>query len=110
MEKEKSNKISVYLVKKEAKEEEIFENDIILKELSKKDDNHITYYLSSKSKPPEWLGKYFNKHDNFDIMLSNAKAISVINIKFDNEERKFLIPFGHGKSIINEEIIEEHLD
>lgn len=53
MEKEKSNKISVYLVKKEAKEGEIFKKDIILKELSKKDDNHITYYLSSKSKPPE---------------------------------------------------------
>lgn len=107
MSKERSNKISIYLIKKDIAYEEI------LKECAYKNkllelDNSITFFLPTTSKQPDWLINYFKKDDaSLKISNSHSKVISLHKIVIDGEERIFAIPFGNGKILLNDDVIEE---
>lgn len=107
MAKERSNKISIYLIKKEIKYDEILKsyayNYVLMK-----NDNSTTYFYPTQKKEPNWLISYFKKNSgDFEISNSHAKVISLHRLVIEDEERVFAIPFGNGKNLLNDDVIEE---
>lgn len=107
MAKERSNKISIYLIKKGIEYDEILKsyayNNIFLES-----DNSTTYFCPTQKREPNWLSAYFKKNSNgFEISNSHAKVISLHKLVIDGVERVFAIPFGNGKSLFNDDVIEE---
>lgn len=97
MTEEKTNKISIYLLK-----DNVGIDDILKKEYSKLNlDRGDFYYDKSYSYPPSWIGSFFNSNLN-DINLFNqsSKGIYFTKIEIDSTEKIFAIPFGYGHSMI----------
>ncbi len=100
MEKEKFNKISVYLIKTG------FSPDDILKksdygQLALSNGN-IFYYGKSYSSKPSWIKGFFgNKLDNVELFNQSSKGVYFVKVVIKSEERFFAIPFGYGHSMIN---------
>lgn len=104
--KKKSNKITIYLIKDEVKYEEILK-DYAYENVLRKDDSSITYYYPTRQNKPEWLITYFDETEDVQISNSHAKVISLHKLKIDETEKIFAIPFGNGKSLLNDDVIEE---
>ena len=106
MKKKKSNKLTIYLIKDEVKYEEILK-DYVYENVLRNDDKSITYYYPTRQKKPEWLITYFDETEDVQISNSNAKVISLHRLTIDGKEKVFAIPFGNGKSLLNDDVIEE---
>ncbi len=104
--KKKSNKITIYLIKDEVKYDEILK-DYAYKNVLREDDKSITYYYPTQQHKPEWLISYFNETQDVEISNSHAKVISLHKLVIDGKEKVFAIPFGNGKSLLNDDVIEE---
>ncbi len=100
MEKEKTNKISVYLIK----------TVVSLKDVLKKDDykqmslngKNSFYYDESHSYKPSWIQGFFNNElDNIDLFNQSSKGVYFVKTTIKSKERYFAVPFGYGYSIIN---------
>ena len=99
--RKKSNKITIYLIKDEVKYDEILK-DYAYKNVLREDDKSITYYDPTRQHKPEWLISYFNETQDVEISNSHAKVISLHKLVID----VFAIPFGNGKSLLNDDVIE----
>lgn len=104
--KKKSNKITIYLIKENVKYEDILKKDISTKIMCE-GKNSVTYYVPTTSNKPDWLISYFNEKGIDGISNSHAKVISLHKLTIDNCERVFAIPFGLGKVLLNDDVIEE---
>lgn len=107
MPRERSNKISIYLIKQEIEYEQILKS-YVYNHIFMKSGNSITYFFPTQKNEPTWLETYFKKTTGeFDISNSHAKVISLHKLIIDGEDRVFAIPFGNGKSLLNDDVIEE---
>ena len=104
--RKKSNRISIYLIKEDINYEEILK-DYAYKNILREDINSVTYYYPTTQNKPEWLISYFNETQEVEICNSNAKVISLHRLVIDGKEKIFAIPFGNGKSLLNDDVIEE---
>jgi len=106
LEREKCNKVSIYLIKDEVKYDEVLKGYVYKHELQKK-ENSITYYFPTTANRPTWLIDYFNLDEISDISNSRSQVISLHKLVIDGKERIFAIPFGNGKYLLNDDVIEE---
>lgn len=104
--RKKSNKITIYLIKEGINYEEVLK-DYAYKNILREDENSITYYYPTRKNRPEWLISYFNETKEVEISNSHAKVISLHKLTIDGKEKIFAIPFGNGKSLLNDDVIEE---
>lgn len=104
--RKKSNRITIYMIKEDINYDEIL-RDYAYKNVLREDANSITYYYPTRQNKPEWLISYFNETQDVEISNSNAKVISLHKLMIDGDEKLFAIPFGNGKSLLNDDVIEE---
>lgn len=98
--KEKTNKISVYLLKPETTLEDVLKKDNY-KQISFNDGNSF-YYDESHSYKPSWIDNFFqDKLNDIDLFNQSSKAVYFVRAQINSEERIFAIPFGYGHSMIN---------
>jgi len=104
-----TNKLSVYLIKKEYPQH----SDILKKfdELeSKALDIGKFYYGESHSYPPHWIAKFFGTSLGEEVKLlnSSSKGILLIDINTGNSnKRTFAIAFGYGWQYLQQGVYEE---
>ena len=105
--KKKSNKISIYLLKEEVEMDNLIKEELdTRKKILYQNETCVTYYIESNLNRPNWLKSYFNI-DNDELIQSNAKVISFYKLNIDNKNVIFAIPFGNGKSLLKEDVIED---
>lgn len=104
--RKKSNRITIYLIKEDIKYEEILK-PYVYNCVLRNDKNSITYYYPTTQNKPIWLTSYFKYDQEVQISNSNAKVISLHKLKIDGKELVFAIPFGNGKTLLNDDVIEE---
>jgi len=98
MENHKTNKISIYLLKKGLAPEDI---------LKKKDFNHITlndenifYYDKSYAYKPSWINGFFeDKLNNLELFNQSSKGVYFVKLNINSEDKFFSIPFGYGHTM-----------
>ena len=99
------NKISLYLIK-----DHITEEDDIFKEgydiLHEYSEQKVLYYNPSFISPPKWLGDFFHLTDD-NLKIASSKAVLLLRHTIDQVERLFVIVFGHGKYMLNDNILDE---
>lgn len=105
--KKKCNKVSIYLIKPGNDVDMLLKDELAgrAKEMSRS-DSCVTYYIDSNPNHPNWLESYF-MINNDNLIQSNAKVISFHKLNLDGEEVIFAIPFGNGKSLLKEDVIED---
>ncbi len=104
--KKKSNKVAIYLIKDDVEYDKILK-DYAYKNILCKNDQSITYYAPTKQNIPIWLSSYFNITTDVKICNANAKVISLHQLTINGEKKIFAIPFGSGKYLLNDDVIEE---
>ena len=104
--KKKSNKVAIYLIKDDVEYDKILK-DYAYKNILCKNDQSITYYAPTKQNIPIWLSSYFNITIDVKICNANAKVISLHQLTINGEKKIFAIPFGSGKYLLNDDVIEE---
>lgn len=104
-----TNKLSVYLIKKECSEH----SDILKKfdELENKTlDIGTFYYGESHSYPPNWIEKFFGTSLGNEVKLLNSSSKGILLVEIDagnNEKRIFAIAFGYGWQYLKQGVYEE---
>ena len=105
--KKKSNKISIYLIKEDVETDDLIKEELnARKKVLYQNETCVTYYIESYLNRPNWLKSYFNI-ENDELIQSNAKVISFHKLNIDNKNVIFAIPFGNGKSLLKEDMIED---
>ncbi len=93
-----TNKISIYLLKKGKKV-----NDVLGKKYEKiKLNEGVFYYDNSNTHPPKWLNNFFQGNvSDANLFNQSSKGIYFISVTINNQDRIFAIPFGYGHSMID---------
>ncbi len=104
--RKKSNKISIYLIKEDINYNQILK-EFAYNHVLREDKNSVTYYSPTRYNRPDWLTSYFKYSEDINISNSHAQVISIHKILIDGKERIFAIPFGNGKYLLNDDVIEE---
>lgn len=109
--RKKCNKISIYLIKSEFSHlefEDLLKDDVknSINELTKT-DHSVTYYISSYLHQPSWLNTYFKIDNNKHLVQSNTKVLSFHKLIIGEDKVIFAIPFGNGKNLLKDDVIEE---
>ncbi len=108
MSREKKNKLSIYLIKKE-----VLEDAIIIQDsgLNVREINGTKLYIRpSATKQPKWVTNFFGTILNAkrEIFSSMPSAALIIPVKVDaNAIRHFAITFGAGYHLLQKGIFEE---
>lgn len=100
------NNLSIYLIKKTIKEEDIFEKESDIKVLKVYNTNKKLYYLPSWIHSPRWMDNFF-KMECQELNQSNSRAVLINKLNIDAEERIFVTTFGYAKTLFAEDVIEE---
>ena len=100
------NKLSIYLIKEDINEEEIFEENSGVNILKKYAENKILYYLPSYIHEPNWLKSFFNLKCD-ELHQANSRAVLLNKLKIEGKERIFAITFGYAKNLFAEDVLEE---
>ena len=100
------NKLSIYLIKEEIKEEEVFEKDSGVRILAEYSDKKKLYYLNSWVHEPNWLKSFFNLECD-ELKQANSRAILLDKLEVNGKERIFAIAFGYAKNLFAEDVLEE---
>lgn len=107
-----SNKLSIYLIKREYEEidEQIVSEDAV--KLGTIDGVGNVYYKPSVSSKPSWITSFFkDKLELEDIFSANARIMLVCRIavleKGNEIVRTFALTWGYGKNLLGENVIEE---
>lgn len=98
MDNKKTNKISIYLLKKGFSPENI---------LKKKDYDSIVlnmgnifYYDRSHTYKPSWINGFFEgKLNNLELFTQSSKGVYFVKVNIDSEDKFFSIPFGYGHTM-----------
>jgi len=100
--KEKTNKISVYLLAPGASLENVLKKDSY-KRVSF-NDGGLFYYDEPHSYKPSWISNFFqDKLNDIAFFNQSSKGVYLAKVEIDSEERIFAIPFGYGHSMINKD-------
>lgn len=103
----KKNKLTIYLIKQDI---ENFQ-DIIktYKDSIKLDDNTSVYLGCSENIKPSWATNFLkNSVDTKNLFVANARAVVLKRVNFENNKfRIFAIVMGYGKTMLNDDVIEE---
>ncbi len=114
---EKTNKLSIYLIKEEyTKEKHTSRKSLLNSEKLKcekiKDDNNnnvgLLYYSNSHVSEPSWIKKFlrtFNNKpdDKFKIFTASSKSVFIVTV----EKRTFALAFGYGHTLLKPGVCEE---
>lgn len=109
MEKIKTNKLSIYLIKEDySTPEEIFRNASLLKN-KVYSESEIFYYGESHTNKPSWLKGFFLPSFTEDIELFNSSSsgVYIFRTKIENKWRMFALAFGYGWQFIKPGICDE---
>lgn len=109
MEKPKTNKLSIYLIKDEySLPEDIFRSPSSLKNKTY-DENGVFYYGESHSNKPRWLKNFFVPSFTEDIELFNSSSSGVYLYKgkINNKEHIFALAFGYGWQFLKPGVCDE---
>jgi uncharacterized protein (TIGR04141 family) len=104
-----TNKLSVYLIKKDSSDhKDIIKN---IDALKNKDLSRIGtfYYGGSFIFTPSWIEKFFGTALGSDtnIFSASAKGLLLIEIEKDTEKRIFALAFGYGWQFLKPGVFEE---
>ena len=100
MDNKKTNRISVYLLKKGLLPTEVLKKTDY-KQLDFEEEN-IFYYDKSHSYKPSWIRSFFeNKLENLELFNQSTKGVFFVKVSVNSEERYFAVPFGYGHSMID---------
>lgn len=99
MKKEKTNKISIYLLKTGFSPDDVLKKSDFRQVVLNK--RNIFYYDESNSYKPSWIKGFFgNELDNLELFSQSSKGIYFVKVTIGSEKRFFAIPFGYGHSMI----------
>ena len=110
MPKKLTNKLSVYLIKKEyLSPENILKNYDELKNESVENIGNL-YYGDSNIFEPSWVKKFFGEsfdnsfgNNNLKIFTASSKAVLLVSVG----DRLFALAFGYGHTLLNSGVWEE---
>ena len=109
MSNQRTNKLTVYLIKEDIDENDIFKNgsNLASEEI---EDIGCLFYTDSRRYEPDWLKHFFkNSIDNkvngnkFKIYSATARAVLIVSV----DNRQFAITFGYGRTLLNPGVWEE---
>src|SRR3990172_4812256 len=107
----KTNRLSIYLIKKEFDSPATIFKDIDSLSAFNLDDSgtSILYTKDSYIHPPKWIENFFLKSaKDFKLKNSSSQAVFFTKISLNSEDfRYFTIPFGMGYHMLKPGIIEE---
>jgi uncharacterized protein (TIGR04141 family) len=95
------------------KEDIVDKADILIEDVEplEQPNNRFIYYKNSKSDVPTWVKSFFKDEETLvnKLFNSSSRAIILRRIQVDEEgnERIFAIPFGYGKYLLKDDVIEE---
>jgi len=99
MEKTKTNRISVYLLKRGVSPSDIFKKDHMSKTLG---EGNIFYYDESHMNTPSWVEGFFGVElSDLKLLNQSSKGVYFVKMIIESEERYFVIPFGYGHAMID---------
>ena len=104
-----TNKLSVYLIKKDYSDhKDIIKN---IDALKNKDLSRIGtfYYGDSFTFTPSWIEKFFGTalSDDVNIFSASAKGLLLVEIENGTEKRIFALAFGYGWQFLKPGVFEE---
>jgi uncharacterized protein (TIGR04141 family) len=104
---EKTNKLSICLIKNEYTEfDQIADPDAQSHELA----GVGTFYCEhSEARPPDWVANFFRDGLGapFVLLTASAKGLLLVRIPSGARTRIFAVLFGHGRHLLNEGVVEE---
>ncbi|MGI9392004.1 MAG: DUF6119 family protein, partial [Parvibaculales bacterium] len=111
--KEKKNKLSVYLIKKEIPDNEILKDQS--KIISVSVEGGMFHYAPSRTVKPIWIKGFFQdtlQSLDKELYSSSAKAIYIVKVAIKNgdgedEQRTFALCFGYGYTMLESDSYEE---
>jgi len=109
MSKEKKNKLSIYLVRKDVPENEIIVDDASL--ITREIEGAMLSVRPSATKKPAWIGNFFGSAlaGEKSIFSSVPSAALVVPINVEKKGvRRFAITFGAGYHLLRKGVFEEH--
>ena len=108
-EKIPTNKLSIYLIKKEYVQPRYILADIDKLESEELKDIGKFYFTKSLDFPPSWVKKFFAGSLKGHKSLHNAssKGILLVEIKVGKDKRIFAISFGYGLYLLRTGVCEE---
>jgi uncharacterized protein (TIGR04141 family) len=109
MDKTKTNKLSIYLIKEDySTPEDIFRNPGSIKN-KVYSENEIFYYGESHVNKPSWLKSFFVPSfvENIELFTSSSSGVYIFKTNLKGKERIFAIAFGYGWQFIRPGICDE---
>ena len=109
MSREKKNRLSIYLIRKDVPENEVIIEDAGL--IDREIDGSRFYVRPSATKKPAWIGSFFGSAltDEKSIFSSVPSAALVVPINVGKKGvRRFAITFGAGFHLLRKGAFEEH--
>jgi uncharacterized protein (TIGR04141 family) len=104
-----TNKLSIYLLKREVgAPEEVLDAESPADSIELRDVGRFAF-APSVAHPPAWLRSFFARtlDENLGILTASAKGVLVTSVAVGDEERSFAIPFGVGRHLLKEGVVEE---
>lgn len=102
------NKLSIYLIKPGIeKPEEVFKDNLSVKELKKYNEKSIAYYIPTNTHEPVWLRDFFYLHGEGKLLQANSKVVLLKRMNVDTETRVFAITFGYARFLFKDDVLEE---
>lgn len=104
---QKSNRLSVYLIRSEFTDALQFVNNSAGAEVVP--GTGTFYYGTSHARPPGWLTDFFGGSltSGAQMFTATARGLLVVPIHHQNKMRFFAVPFGSGWHMIDSDAIEE---
>ena len=103
----KNNHLSIFLIKPEYKDfGEIVSNEAESFEI---DDVGTFYCESSHPRPPEWIRGFFGARldGKFHLVTSSAKGLLLFEAEYEEKKTILAVAFGHGRHLLNNDVVEE---
>lgn len=107
---DKTNKLTIYLIKPEYTE---FASIVKEGTESITVDGVGTFYLeSSHPRSPSWLSNFFktkidDRLAHFKMLTASAKGLLLIKLPDGERFQIFALIFGHGRHLLNDDVVEE---
>lgn len=102
----KKSKLSLFLIKKDIAKEKIFANDTKILKLTNKYELH---YKPTTEKTPKWVDTFFNDEIESSKLFRtrSVSAAMCLERTIKDERRNFVVTFGFGRYLLNDDVIEE---
>lgn len=100
-----TNKLTIYLIKARIPEASIIKKT---KNFVSIPDVGIFFYEDSSTREPSWFEKFFDKSlGDIKVFMASAKGVLLTSVVYKRKRIFFVISWGAGRHLINEQAIEE---